>query len=175
MSVTKKQILAALVQLNGCAIGSFDLETIVKLKGGKKNPMLGNVVKKAYGANVMFFSDKNKSGYETMVKKRLAQEGKDPDTFKVGELPWGERIPETPIIMHKGELYLRAIYLHEPQKIEYFYNGKPIEKKDIIGLDDDKGEAKQGGLSNKVVIRTPLLSSIKRIKCGKLSVESLPV
>ena len=178
MSVTRNQILMALKQLNGAAFASIDTVTEVKLKGGKKNPMLGRVTKHCSGSNVLLSSNLSKSYYETMVQKRLVKEGQDPSQFELKPRTWGQRIPTTPFIHHvkdgKDEYYLEVIFRHPPKETVYKFDGELIDKKDIIGLDATKEESEQGGLEDKVIIRSYNLNSIKRVKCGNLSVETLP-
>jgi len=165
-----RQIVSTLIQLQGCAIGSMDAVTKVELKGGKKNPMQGRVTKLAEGGNVMFFCNSSSNAYNNMVKKRLAAEGKAPESFVLGQRVWGERMPDTPFIQHKGELYLEAIFLKAPKTVTYFLDGEVIDKDAIEGLKVDASEGEQGGLDNKVIIRTYKLASIKQIKMGELSV-----
>lgn len=186
---------------SGTTFIGFDLATIPVLKGGKKNPMQGRVRKIAKGQVAMVFSNKWSSAYENMVNRRLAQAGKPAD-FKAGELPWGERIPNTSAIRHKGELYLQMVHAQSPVsllnyieqdlgitlegsdrekfealktqvvayesrggEVEFELDGKPIERSAIEGIDTDKSEGEQGGLSDqmKVVIRSPKMSGILRL------------
>lgn len=172
MPVTKFQLLAALKQLNGCAIGAIDSLTDVKLKGGQSNPQQGRITKEMKGGNVMFFCNINNNSYNDMVKRRLVKEGKDPESFVLGKRAWGERVPNTPFVLHKGELYVEVIFLHSPKQVTYMLDGKPVPKWCVWGL-EEKEEGNQGGLDNKVIIRTYKLSSINRIKMGNLSVESM--
>lgn len=168
--ITQKQLISALAQVNGCGIAGIETRTEVKLLGGKKNPMLGRVTKVMKGGNVLLFSNSNSNGYNNMVKKRLTAEGKDAETFKLGKRVWGTRVPETPIVIHKGEAYMEAIFNQQPTKIEYFLDDEPIAKEDIEGLKPSVASGEQGGLDNKVVIRTYKLSSILKLKAGALSV-----
>ena len=109
----------------------------------------------------MVFTNKKSSGYENMVNRRLAAEGKDPSTFAVGPRIWGTRIEGTPFIEHKGEQYLEVIFLR-PGKTHYVHGVRPIDKANIIGLPEATA-GEQGGLANKVIIRTFSVSSIKGI------------
>ena len=170
----RSQIIETLSKLNGCAIGSFNSRTRPVLKGGKKNPFQGKVEKVAEKANVMFFCNGRNNSYETMVKKRLASEGKAPESFTLNPRPWGVRVPETPFVEHKGALYLECIYLHPPKKVVYLVDGVEFNTNEIPGLDTDKEEGEQGGLENKVIIRTFKLESIEKIEMGGLSVEMNP-
>ncbi len=151
--------------VNGASFISIDTETTPKLKGGQKNPMQGQIRKVMVGANVMVFTNKKSNGYDNMVKRRLAQEGKDPESFKLSERSWGQRIAGTPFVEHNGELYIEVIFL-KPGKVEYKHGVRPIDRNDIIGL-EQKDEAEQGGLEDKVVIRTFKADSIKRVAVDK--------
>jgi len=168
MEKKSKAILAALKQLNGAAIAAIDTLTPVKLTGGKKNEMQGKIYKKVSGSNIMFFCNLNSNGYENMVNRRLASEGKEP--FTLNPRAWGERVTGTPFVSHKGSLYVEAIFLKAPTKIEYLYNGEPIDQDKIIGLPGVKEEGYQGNLENKVIIRTYHLENITSLKMGELSV-----
>ena len=168
MEKKSAQILAALKQLNGTAIASIDTETPVKLTGGKKNPMQGRITKKVSGSNIMFFCNLNSNGYENMVNRRLAEEGKD--SFQLSPRTWGERVPSTPFVTHKGKVYIETIFLRAPKNIEYFCDGVTIEPENIPGLPVKKSEGTQGNLDRKVIIRTYDINNIKSLRMGELSV-----
>ena len=170
MDALARKVLTTLTKLNGCAIGSITAETNVTLKGGKKNPMQGKVVKRAENANVMFFCNSKSNAYQNMVKRRLTKEGKAPEEFKLSKRVWGERIADTPFVQHKGQMYVEVIFLRAPSKVQYMLAGEKIAKELIEGLPVKASEGKQGGLENKVIIRTYKLSSLCSIKMGGLSV-----
>ena len=147
----------------GLAGGTFvgiDTETVVKLTGGKGNPQQGRVTKRMTGAQIMVFTNENTNAYDAMVRRRLAAEGKDPDSFELGPRAWGTRITGTPFVEHKGEYYLETIFMR-PGEVEYRLDGQPITKDQIQGLvERDHNPDAQGGLDNTVVIRTFRLDSI---------------
>ena len=163
-----------LENVKGASFVGLSTETNVSLKGGKKNPLQGKVTKKNTGANIMVFQNKFVNGYEEMVRRRLQKEGKDPDNFTLGKLPWGTRIEGTPFIEHKGDHYLQAVFLRSG-KSEYFVDGVLTDPKEIEGLELDKsvpvtedveGKEKaiaQGGLENQVIIRTINLKNITKV------------
>jgi hypothetical protein len=171
MNTFARKIVASLVQVQGSSIAVIDSETVEELTGGKKNPMQGRIVKRAEGAKVMFFTNTNSNAYNNMVQRRLEAEGKDPNSFVLGKRVWGERLPETPFVKHNDKLYVEAVYLAPPKVVKYFLDGVEIAKNAIQGLKESKTEGEQGGLEDKVVVRTFKLDSIKRIKMGSLSVE----
>ena len=158
--------------VNGNSFVSIDTETKVALKGGKSNPMKDRVTKRVTGSRVMVFQNKKVHGYESMVKRRLAEEGKDPNSFALGERKWGERIPNLPVVQHinkenERKFYLEVIFL-EAGKVEYFLDGRAIDKEKIVGLEPAKvDEESQAGLENKVVVRTYSVDSIIGMRVNK--------
>lgn len=162
--MTQIDIVQIFSSLNGNGFVGVDSETIPALKGGKKNPMLGNVKKVVTGSNAQMFQNKFLNGYEQMVRRRLEAEGKNGQSFQLSARTWGIRIAGMPLIEHKGKYYLELIY-QSAGKVEYFYDGKQIDKADVIGL-DDSSEAEQGGIANKVIIRTIALENVKALRYG---------
>lgn len=152
--------------VNGASFVGIDTLTDVKLAGGKSNPLQGKVKKLMIGASVMVFQNKNGSAYEAMIQRRLAKEGKDPASFELSPRAWGERIPNMPIVEHTkdGQVkhYLEVIFL-KSGKVEYLVDNVPTAKEDIPGLaESNAGE--QGGLDNKVIIRTFAAESILAVR-----------
>lgn len=102
-----------------------------------------------------------------MVKRRLEKEGKNPDSFQLSPRKWGERVPNTPFITHtpKGQtvekVYLEVIFLKGGES-KFYVDGKLTAREDIPGIAE--GEAEQGGLENKVIIRTFSLESIRSVR-----------
>jgi hypothetical protein len=154
-----------LAEVNGASFISLDTTTTPTLLGGKANPMKGRIQKHNTRANIMVFQNKKANAYDNMVKRRLLAEGKDPDLFKLSPRAWGTRLQGTPLVEHKGALYLEVIYLTSGQT-SYTLDGQPIDKADIQGLNDKPTEGKQGGLDNNVIIRTFKLDSVTRLSIG---------
>lgn len=136
--------------ISGCTFASIDSECEVT-KGIRCITI---------GTSVMLFSMKEGSGYENMVKRRLEQAGKDPKNFVLGDLPWGERIPNSPLIYHKGKHYLQTILLYGGA--ETFYIGR--HQVDPSDLDLRKIRTNQGlPVGREVHVRTYALDSISKI------------
>lgn len=151
--------------VNGATFVGISTITEPKLLGGKKNPFQGRVRKIMSGASVMVFQNKTKNGYFEMVKRRLEQEGKAPESFELSPRSWGTRLDNMPFVEHKGEYYLEVIFLKSGD-VHYEVDGIITLKDQIEGL-TDKEEAEQGGLEDKVIIRTFKLSSITSITINK--------
>ena len=152
--------------VNGGSFVGIDTLTDVPLLGGKKNPQQGRVTKRTVGNQVMVFQNKKSSSYGDMVQRRLIAEGKDPASFELQPRTWGERIPETPFISHfkdgNTSFYLEVIFLKGGES-QYLLDGNPIDKKDIVGLKEATA-GEQGGLENKVIIRSFKLTSIEKVR-----------
>lgn len=159
-------LFQALQNVNGASFVGFDSVTPVALAGGRKNPLQGRVTKRMVGAQVMVFQNKNTNGYEAMVQRRLVAEGKDPASFELGPRAWGERMPNMPIVKHEKDgvvkYYLEVIFLRGG-KTQYMIDGVPCDKSAIEGL-KEPAEGAQGGLENKVVIRTFAVENITELR-----------
>lgn len=165
--MTEREIIEMFMQpekngINGASFVGLDTLTIPTLKGGKKNPMQGEVAKFNEGSSVMVFQNKNSNGYENMVMKRLEKEGKAPESFQLGQRAWGTRLENSPLIEHKGEYYLEVIFLKSGE-VSYYHEGREISKNEVIGL-EEKAEGEQGGLDNKVIIRSFKVASLISVR-----------
>lgn len=154
--------------VNGSSFISINIETDPRLRKtmpgdrSQRNPHHGNVVKRTDGMNVMVFQNKNTNAYDNMVRRRLDKEGKDPDQFEIQPRVWGSRIPNTCFVEHNGKLYLEVIVLQSG--VTYFFkkDGQLIDREDVIGL-PNPSNGHQGGLEDKVIIRTIGIDSIRSI------------
>jgi hypothetical protein len=155
-------IKAEISSLQGCYLVEIDTTTKVKLKGGKSNPMQDRVTKKTIGAKSMLFSNVGNDAYEKMVRARMGSEGKDPESFELKPRAWGTRIENTPFVEHKGNYYIELYHVESGNTV-YFLDDEEIEKDNIEGLEDKKiNEESQGGIANKVIVRTYSMDSIER-------------
>lgn len=169
-----------LANLNGASFASLDTVTVPTLKGGKANPFKDKLVKRCNGHRVMLFANKKTNAYENKVRRHLIAEGKDPDSFKLGALPWGTRLPNSPLIENKGKYYIQVIFLRAAPEIEYcasdtieadghiYFPGDNVPKERIAGLDDKSGSEHQGlEEDNQVIVRTFALESIVALRAFK--------
>lgn len=156
--------------VNGGTFVSIDMKTVPTLRGGKKNPMLGRVEKLVEGAQVMVFQNKTGSAYGNMVQRRLEKEGKNPYGFELGPRKWGSRIPNTCFIEHHKDgvdkYYMELIFLR-PGTTTYLLDGQPIDPNHIQGLVFTQDTAEQGGLEDKVIIRSVAVENIEKVTVAK--------
>ncbi len=146
------EISNLLMTIKGCTFASIDAET-QPFKGCRRETR---------NEQVILFTNKHGSGYENMVKRRLEQAGKDPDGFSVGDLPWGERIPNSPIIHHKGLLYLQTILLR-PGVERCFIGNQEVPVADVNALMGKKWNNQGLPEGKAVVVKTYNIENLQRI------------
>lgn len=140
--------------VDGCTFASIDAVTM---------PCKG-VRRVVTGESVILFTNKGGSGYENMVKRRLEKSGKDPESFTVGDLPWGVRLKNTPFIAHKGKAYLQTILL-TPGTVKYYMGTRELSPEAALGIIGDKSRGEGQGLkpSDRVVCNTYMVENITAI------------
>jgi hypothetical protein len=143
-----------LAGVDGCTFASIDAVTM---------PCKG-VRRVVTGESVILFTNKGGSGYENMVKRRLEKSGKDPESFTVGDLPWGVRLKGTPFIAHKGKAYLQTILL-SPGTVKYYMGTRELSPEAALGLIGNKEQGANQGLkpSNRVIVNTYMVENITAI------------
>lgn len=139
-------------KIKGCTFASLDAETF---------PYPG-IRKVTTGERVMLFTNKGGSAYEKLVKRRLVAAGKNPDNFVLSDLRWGERIPDTPLIYHRGKHYLQVIQLSPGVSAYYFTSGREVPDPEKMGL--LRRRSNQGlSREDEVIVQTYKLDNIIRI------------
>ena len=149
-----------IIAVHGTAFIGFDTETDVKLTGGKKNPLQGKVTKRTIGLTGMVFSDKESSGYENQVNRELRKLGIT-DVFKSGASRWGTKIPGTPFVEHKENMYLQVILTNRSKETKYYVEGIETDKDKIEGLPKSRPAA------NGVNCKRYKFDSIKKLRYNK--------
>lgn len=140
-------------EIRGCSFATIDAENPVTDYPG--------VVHVVTGKRVLMFTNKHCSGYEQMVKRRLEAAGKNPRNFVLGDLPWGKRIPETPLIEHNGKTYLQVIELAEGVS-KYLMDGKEFTPEQLQ-MKPRRHYGQSLPKADEVQVRCYNLDNIKRI------------
>ena len=158
-----ENIVQCLENKNGEINAIIDTITEVKLTGGKKNPFQGRVKKRTTGAKVLFSVGSNISIYEKLVREGLEKEGKDPNEFELKPRAWGKRIDASPFIEHNDKYYIECYFVSSGDTV-YLVDDE-VSDEEIEGLPvKTVSEESQGGLEQKVIIRTFSLDSIERFE-----------
>ena len=104
-----------LEQIHGCTFASLSARTVTK-----------GVIRVVSGEQVILFRMKEGSGYENKVNRELRKLGRDP-SFRVGRLPWGERVADLPLITHNGNYYLQTIPIKQGET-HYFIGAMEVPR-----------------------------------------------
>ena len=169
---TPTNLVDLLTKVNGATFISINTSVEPRMLGGKKNPFKGRVRKIVEGSNVMVFQNKTTNAYKNMVERRLTKEGKDPASFKLSPRTWGERVPNTCFVKHKDKLYVEVIFLSKGKK-HYTLDDEEATPVNLWRLNEGGEEGKQGGLNNKVIIRTFHIENITQITIDKHTYNNL--
>jgi hypothetical protein len=73
-------------------------------------------------------------------------------------------VPNTSFVQHNGKHYLEVIVLRAG-RTAYFLDGGEIRREEIEGLEDGAA-GEQGGLENKVIIRTFALENVLAMRAN---------
>lgn len=127
------------------------------------NPYHGEVTKMTT-ANVFI-----NFNYQNSVNRVRAKEGNE-EVFEAHKRMWGERVPGTPLIMHKGAFYLEVRFLGEDKtRSGLFHQGRPIDRSLLSAwVTEKKSAAEHQGVSeeNEVIMRDFKLENIREIRFG---------
>jgi hypothetical protein len=146
-------ILKPLVeQIHGCTFATLD--ALCEPRPG--------VMERITGERVIIYRTKGSSGYENRVKRALAASGKNPDLFTVGDLPWGTRLNDLPIIEHRGNYYLQTIVLAAGIRTYFLaFSNTPVDPKDF-GIRPSRPQLDLSP-SDQVIMHTYKIDNIERI------------
>lgn len=156
-----QRLKEVLSRITGCTFAAIDADFAPK--PGFRKVVTGEVV--------LLYRTSGGSGYENMVKRRLIDCGRDPSNFVVGDLPWGERVGNLPLIEKDGKFYLQTILIKAGNTVCYMGPGQfeeevePALYPEVFGRNSDIISSGQGLPPEKaVIVRTYKLESLKEIR-----------
>lgn len=120
---TTANLTAILQAVKGAKIATIITETTPDLK--KRNNPFDNVMKRTT-MNVLF-----NFNYRKALDKALVAAGEAPSNRPAGKRAWGEKVPNSPFIMHKGHMYLEVKNNGRASKVEWFVDGEAIASAQI--------------------------------------------
>lgn len=170
MEITKSELLNVLLNETGTPFVHIIMETPVRMnKTG--NPYFERVIKRTTG-NFYLGGE-----YRKRVNNNRVKEGLPPDF--VPELPKGkEHINNCVLIDTKTHSthYIQLEWFEEtpPHKVEYSFNGDPIEKQLFESYMVSKYKPVSQGLERTVNIITPKLSNVRVLHINGQKYEILP-
>ena len=171
ITITEQKLVEHFNYLKGATIIGFDLESEPKMRKNG-NPFLGDCVKCVSLSGFLGFD------YEISVMNQLEREGKsdEAETLKAKKLSWGEH--KDKFIVHKGAYYLQIkvensnnpIYTKNDESPIVFEKLSPYLSDHFliegVWKKKERVTSTQQDVKKQVIVRTPKLSNIKKIRMG---------
>lgn len=129
-NITLAALTALLMDIKGAKFTTIVTETEPDMRK-TDNPFYGRVTKRST-VNVTL-----NASYRNGVTKALKKAGFSKTTAEnvtINKPTWGERMGSSPLIMHKGHLYLHAKLNAKPSKISYTYEGAEMNAKEVKNM-----------------------------------------
>ncbi len=157
--------------VSGTRFAGIDTTVVVNRLKRDEAVQPGVITKVTNGSVVMVFAQADPTAFNDQVLRRMEKEGLNPADFKVGPLSYGEWMGNSPFIVHTkaGETeptyYLRTHFVKAGTN-EFFLDGKPIAKTDIVDTSAPKKPSKQAklGIKDEVIPRNYKLDSLDKIR-----------
>ena len=104
--------------------------------------------------------------YQNSVNNQRRREGNE-EEFSAEPRRWGERILPTPLVEHKGKMFLEVKVEHALGTEYYDGSGNPIRYDDCKGvLPARKGESARQETEKAIILRDYALDGIREISIG---------
>jgi hypothetical protein len=156
---TTQSIIDLLINYNGHSF--VGLTTLTDARAKKTGNPFGKILKKTrLLANIGFH-------YANSLDNQAKREGKEID-FDIKPRRWGVRLPNTPLVEHKGKHYLEY-KAENVQSVEYFTEeGEQIEKSQIEEfLPKTRHSSTQDNLDKKIILRDVAIENIISLRISK--------
>ena len=170
MKITVDKLAEMVRGFDSAVIASFTANTIPKMvvkdrQTGSPNPYLNKVVKVSRVNGII-----GDFSFSKVVTNQLVREAIDVDSvepYVAAPRSWGNHVPNSGLVEHKGVLYLR-ITLPRMLFSEYLVNGKPatdIEKAAIESFLPVR-KPTDHGTEKEIQYRDYTLNNIKELRAG---------
>jgi hypothetical protein len=154
-TLTRNELIGFLTGIRGATFATLTTETEPKLL--KTGNTLGTV-RKVSRVNVCLGFQ-----YEAAVNRQRVREDGTPD-FESAPRQWGERIPGTVLVSHKGKTYLET---KVEKSLDHKYlgtNGTVLADELIAPFLPKKGATRQG-TEKEIIVRDYDIGSIRHVSC----------
>ena len=131
INLSISEMVDILLKVCGSTMVGFTSETTPRLLAG--NPWINVVKSSRVNANLCF-------DYEKAVNRQRVREGKIAD-FVVQPRKWGKHIGKSPVVEHKGKLYLNAKI--NSSTAVYIADGKIVTEAEVYAWMGEKHSGRQ--------------------------------
>ena len=156
-TITRDELADLLRQVNHATFAGITAETDARLKK-TGNPFALPVMKRQSHNLCLCFE------YERSVNRQRGREGTE-QAFEAQARKWGQRIEGTPLVEHKGKLYVTGKVEHTASDVIYRDAlGHPLDPEAIAPFKPaSRSSAAHQGVDREVITRDWSLDSITRI------------
>jgi len=154
-----QSIIDLLINYNGHSF--VGLTTLTDARAKKTNNPYGKILKKTkLLANIGFH-------YKNSLNNQAKREGKEID-FDIKPRRWGVRLPNTPLVEHKGKHYLEY-KAENVQSVEYYTEqGEELTKEQVQEFLPKKSTSStQRELTKKIILRDVAIENILSLRISK--------
>ena len=157
-TINRDELKTKLMDVKGATAVSVVTVTVPQMNkkhNGEANPFYGRVQKRTYRSCMIGFR------YQNSVNNQREREDKDAD-FISEPRKWGEHVPGTPLIEHKGKYYLeckveRVIDNH------YLLDGEPADDEVVEPYLAQRKSSSRQGVDKTVILIDVSLENIETI------------
>lgn len=170
MKITFSKLAEMVRGFDSAVIASFTAHTIPKMvvkdrQTGVPNPYLNKVVKVSRVNGII-----GDFSFSNVVTNQLVREAIDVESvepYVAAPRSWGNHVPDSGLVEHKGTLYLR-ITLPKMLFSEYLVDGKPATEAEKAAIEAflPVRKATDHGTEKEIQYRDYTLTNIKELRCG---------
>lgn len=160
--VNLKKLQKILQNVGSCKFVGLITETEPAIKSPKTSGMAGRIKKIS---EVTLLTGDSLS-YESVINRRRKKVGLEA-VEQVKPRKWGQRIPNTPFVIHNGQLYLETQII-AVGNVKYLLDGKEVPKEEVKEFLTEKKEGDIYGLGkDQPIWRDYKLGSIREVRADK--------
>lgn len=162
--ITKRQLTDQLLNTKGATIVS--METFTKPNLLKtNNPYWDKENKKWLLTKISKVNGMIGWRYTNSVNNQRVRENKK-DDFQAVERRWGQRIQGTPLVEHKGKVYIELKLENRYETVYVDDGGREVDTEFVEQFLPKSKRSSRQGLDKEVVLRDYMLDSIESITMG---------
>jgi hypothetical protein len=136
-------------------VTTFTTKSMNKKVNGEINPYHGRVQTRARNNCMIGFI------YTNSVNNQREREGND-EEFVAHPRKWGVRVQGTPLVEHKGNVYLEC-KVQKNLSTQYFVDGEEVDRSVVEPWFTKRKDSGRQEVENPVILMDPMLSNIEQI------------
>ena len=169
-AITQRQLEEMLANQKGATMVTVVTRTEPRMRK-TGNPFVGRVFMISRVNGVANFI------YGNSVNRQREREGTEAD-FQAEPRKWGERVKGTPLVLHKGQMYLELKVERSLGHTYVFANGSALTDTDVTSLKGflyKSSQAKTQQTDKEIILRDYKVANIVAITMGRIRYTIVPM